>query len=89
MLEEDEAYRAIEEAELGIYNSALEEYCDSIIQEESDSNLCEQEGFEQEGFEQEGFETEELEDNYEEDYSESYEDDYYSSEEIDYNYQEY
>ena len=84
MLEEDEAYRAIEEAELGIYNSALEEYCDSIIQEESDSNLCEQEGFEQEGFE-----TEELEDNYEEDYSESYEDDYYSSEEIDYNYQEY
>ena len=89
MLEEDEAYRAIEEAELGIYNSALEEYCDSIIQEESDSNLFEQEGFEQEGFETECFEQEELEDNYEEDYSESYEDDYYSSEEIDYNYQEY
>ena len=99
MIEEAEAYRAIEEAELGIYNSALEEYCDSIIQEESDSNLCEQEGFEQEGFEQEGFEQEgfetecfeqeELEDNYEEGYSESYEDDYYSSEEIDYNYQEY
>ena len=89
MLEEDEAYRAIEEAELGIYNSALEEYCDSILQEESSSSLFEQEGFEQEGFETECFEQEELEDNYEEDYSESYEDDYYSSEEIDYNYQEY
>ena len=89
MIEEAEAYRAIEEAELDIYNSALEEYCDSILQEESSSSFFEQEGFEQEGFEQEGFETEELEDNYEEDYSESYEDDYYSSEEIDYNYQEY
>ena len=89
MLEEDEAYRAIEEAELGIYNSALEEYCDSILQEESSSNLLEQEGFEQEGFEQKGFEQEGFEDNFEEDYSEPYEDDYYSSEEIDYNYQEY
>ena len=84
MIEEAEAYRAIEEAELDIYNSALEEYCDSILQDKSGSSL-----FEQEGFETECFEQEELEDNYEEDYSESYEDDYYSSEEIDYNYQEY
>ena len=100
MLEEDEAELAIEEEELSIYNHALEEYYDSIIQDLNDSGELEQDSFEQESLDEYGFTdsftdsftdgfTDSFTDSFEEDYSESYEEDYCNSEETDYNYQDY